>query len=391
MYMGEDRPAEKGLSINRTKVRRGLVVAVSLSTATLVVISLATMGSEIPSALSRLSAFYLVLAVALSLGRWLWSALRMRILARAVGGEVPFYHLLKTVYGGYFTGMVTPWRAGGVTGEAFFLYHYGLGAGEAAAVVSFGACVSTILLMLAFPLAIWLSQRYFRFSFTVQGFLFSALALGLLFLALVVFSLVRPRAAVDRVLLRLSPSFLRRREGYRRFLARLGEEIRSFSSSLRSMAFLGKARLAAVVGLTLLFWLTGFLAIPFALVGLGYAEYFWKSMVAQLVVQILMPFIPIPGGSGLGEVGFLYVYSCILLDAGLAGVLTLIWRFIDFYLGILVGGAAFLLILRDVDRHPRMTRRSGAAGGEEVPAECAMRSEAVDPARSGDDPPSPAG
>ncbi|MGQ9537796.1 MAG: lysylphosphatidylglycerol synthase transmembrane domain-containing protein [Actinomycetota bacterium] len=349
----EQQPSEEGLSVNRSRIRRGLVLTVSLSTVTLVAISLATMGREIPIALSRLSSLYLLLAVALSLGRWQMSALRMRLLVRAVGGDLPFHHLLKTVYGGCFTGMVTPWRAGGITGEAVFLYHYGLGAGEAAAVVSFGACVSTFLLMLVFPLAIWLAQRYFRFSFTVRGFLFSALALGLLFLALVVFSLLQPQAAVDRVLLRISPSFLRRRQGYRRFLSRLGEEVRSFSDSLRHMVFLGPSRLGMVAGLTLLFWLMGFLAVPFALVGLGYGAYFWKSMVAQLVVQLLMPFIPTPGGSGLGEVGFLYVYSHVLPDAGLAGVLTLIWRFVDFYLGILVGGAAFLLILRDIDRHPR--------------------------------------
>ncbi|MDI6873046.1 lysylphosphatidylglycerol synthase transmembrane domain-containing protein [Candidatus Solincola sp.] len=351
--MEEEPLEEKGLSVSRSRMRRGLVAAVSISTATLVVIFLSTMGREIPAALSRLSPFYLVLAVALSLGRWLWSALRMRILVRAVDGDVPFPHLLKTVYGGYFTGMVTPWRAGGVTGEALFLYQYGLGAGEAAAVVSFGACVSALLLMLSFPPAIWLAQEQFQFSFTVKGFLFSALAVGLLFLALVLFSLLHPQAALDRVLLRLSPSFLRRRDGYRRLLARLGEEVRSFSSSLRRMVFLGKARLAAVTALTFLFWLTGFLAVPFALVGLGYGSYFWKSMVAQLVVQILMPFVPTPGGSGLGEVGFLYVYSRVLPDAGLAGLLTLIWRFVDFYLGILVGGTAFLLILKDVERHPR--------------------------------------
>lgn len=361
--MGEVPGGGKGPFLNRAGLRRGLVLAVSLSVAALVIITLATMGRDVPSALSRLSPFYLVLAVALSLGRWFWSATRMRILVHAAGGDIPFSRLTKIVYGGYFTGIVTPWRAGGITGEAFFLYQYGLGPGEAVAVVSFGACVSTILLILSFPLAIWLAQGYFRFSFTIRGFLFSALAIGLLFLALVIFSLLRPRAAVDRVLLRLSPAFLRRRKGYRRFLTRLAEEVQSFSSSLRRMVQLGKRKLTAVVLLSFLFWITGFLAVPFALVGLGYGSFFWKGVVAQLVVQILLPFIPTPGGSGLGEFGFLYVYGNILPDLGTAGLLTLIWRFIDFYLGILVGGAVFLLILRDVDREPRGEK------GKDVPAD----------------------
>jgi hypothetical protein len=132
---------------------------------------------------------------------------------------------------------------------------------------------------------------------------------------------------------------------------------------------LGKARLTAVVGLTLLYWFTGFLAIPVAVVGLGYGSYFWKAVVAQLVVQILMPFIPTPGASGVGEVGFLFVYKSIVPDVGVAGLLTLIWRFIDFYLGLLVGGAAFVLIMRDFNRSPRQAAEEGSgqegAGDEE--------------------------
>jgi len=335
------------------KLRRGLIVAVSLSAATLVLISLLTLNRETFKALSHLSPAFLILAAMLSLGRWIWSAWRMRLLASCTGKEVPFPNLLKTVYGGYFTGLITPWRAGGVTGEAFFLYQYGLEAGESVAVVSFGACVSTILLVLTFPLGIWLSNRYMDFNVTIRGFLFSALFVGLIFLALVLWAILRPNAAVEGMLLRHSPAFLKKRPRYRRFLSRLSNEIRTFASSLRQILSFGKAALLAVVLLTLLYWLTGFLAVPVALVGLGYGSYFWKAILAQLVVQILMPFIPTPGGSGVGEVGFLFVYNSILPEPGIAGLLTLIWRFIDFYLGLLAGGAAFIAIMRDMGKAPR--------------------------------------
>jgi hypothetical protein len=48
-----------------------------------------------------------------------------------------------------------------------------------------------------------------------------------------------------------------------------------------------------------------------------------------------------------------------------AGLLTLIWRFIDFYLGLLVGGAAFILVMRDVGRTPR--REFAETAREELP------------------------
>ncbi len=341
-------------SPDRSRLRRGLVFAVALSAATLIVISLTTLDRETFTALSDLSPGFLVLAAALSLGRWLWSVARMKLLVGSVGRGVPWRNILKTVYAGYFTGLITPLRVGGVTGEMFFLYEYGLGAGEAVAVVSFGACISTALLMLLFPFAIWISSSYIHLSLSIQGILFSALAVGLLYLALVLWAILRPHATVGKTLLDHSPAFLRERAWYRRFLERLSAEIQAFASYLRRLAGIGKARLSAVVILTLLYWFTGFLAIPMAVIGLGYGSYFWQAVVAQLVVHILMPFVPTPGGSGIGEVGFFYVYRSILPDVGAAGLLTLIWRFIDFYLGLLVGGAAFILVMRDMGKAPRV-------------------------------------
>jgi len=367
--MGDDMIPEEQRSLDKARLRRGLILAVALSAATLIVISLATLDRDTFSALSDLSPGFLILAAALSLGRWLWSVIRMRLLIASVGRKVSPANILKTVYAGYFTGLITPWRVGGVTGEMVFLYGYGLEMGESVAVVSFGACISTALLMLFFPFVIWISSRYIDLSVSIQGVLFSALAVGLLYLSLVIWAILRPHTMVGKTLLNHSPAFLRRREWYRRFLERLSTEIQTFAASLRRIVRLGKARLTAVVGLTLLYWFTGFLAIPVAVVGLGYGSYFWKAVVAQLVVQILMPFIPTPGASGVGEVGFLFVYKSIVPDVGVAALLTLIWRFIDFYLGLLVGGAAFVLIMRDFNRSPRQAAEEGSgqegAGDEE--------------------------
>jgi glycosyltransferase 2 family protein len=363
--MGDDNLEEKQGSLDRSRLRRGFIMAVSLSAATLIVISLATLDRDTLNALSGLSPGFLVLAAALSMGRWLWAVARMRLLINCAGESVPLRNILKTVYAGYFTGLITPLRAGGVTGEMFFLYEYGLGAGQGVAVVSFGACISTGLLMLLFPFAIWMAGSYIDLSMSVRGVLFSALALGLLYLALVLWAILRPHTTVGKTLLDHSPAFLKKRGWYRRFLERLSAEIQAFVESLRQLARIGRTKLAVVVVLTLLYWFTGFFAIPVAVVGLGYGSYFWQAVVAQLVVHILMPFVPTPGGSGIGEVGFLYVYRSILPDIGIAGLLTLIWRFIDFYLGLLVGGAAFILVMRDIGRTPR--REFAETAREELP------------------------
>jgi uncharacterized protein (TIRG00374 family) len=376
--MRDDLEVEGRRVLDRSRLRRGLIIAVTLSAATLIIISLLTLDRNTFTALSDLSPFFFLLAVALSLGRWFWSALRMRILVKSTGRQVPFRNIIKTVYGGYFTGLITPWRAGGVTGEAVFLYIYGLEAGEAVAVVSFGACISTFLLILFFPLAIWLASRNIDFSVTLQGFVFSALGIGLIFLAIVLLAILKPDAAVGKTLMRYSPSFLKKRGWYRRFLDRLSSEIRTFGLSLRQIVGLGGIKLSVVVVLTLLYWISGFMAIPVALVGLGYGSLFWKAVIAQLVIQILLPFVPTPGSSGIGEVGFLFVYNSILPEVGVAALLTLIWRFIDFYLGLLVGGAAFILIMRDLAKSPHHKSRSDEHEGEPQDEKGAREVEAAD-------------
>ena len=362
--MGEEMEMKERHPFKRSGLRRGIIIAVGLSASALVIISLLSIKRETFAAISHASPFFFILAAVLSLGRWFWSVMRTRILLTATRKKIPFRDLVKIVYAGYFTGLITPLRAGGVSGEAFFLYEYGLEAGESVAVVGFSAAVSTILLLLTFPIAIALGGRYINLSFTIRGILFTALAFGLAFLFLVLLALLRPQLAIDVKLLEHSPTFLAKREWYLRFLKRLAAETNTFAQSVRDILKLGWKKLSGVVLFTALFWLFGFLAVPTALVGLGYSSYFWKAILAQMVVQALLPFIPTPGGSGVGEVGFLYVYGSILPNTGIAALLTLIWRFLDFYLGLLVGGICFMIVMKDVNNNPRSKRLERAGQGE---------------------------
>ncbi len=80
-------------------------------------------------------------------------------------------------------------------------------------------------------------------------------------------------------------------------------------------------------------------SIPFIIIlsiGNMDAINFITSFVACSFVMIIGAFVPIPGGSGGLEFAFAKLYGSYIVGATLSTVL-LIWRFITYYLGMIVG------------------------------------------------------
>ncbi|MDY6866145.1 MAG: lysylphosphatidylglycerol synthase domain-containing protein [Halobacteriota archaeon] len=77
----------------------------------------------------------------------------------------------------------------------------------------------------------------------------------------------------------------------------------------------------------------------------------WQSMAAQVILMTIV-MIPIaPGGSGIAEIGAASLYSVILSSDGLQvlGVFVLIWRFVEHYIPLLIGGVVSLKVMREID------------------------------------------
>lgn len=64
------------------------------------------------------------------------------------------------------------------------------------------------------------------------------------------------------------------------------------------------------------------------------------AIVASAYTLIIGSFVPIPGGTGGIEYGFLRFFGVFNTGSTLSAIL-LVWRFITYYLGIIVGGVAF--------------------------------------------------
>lgn len=329
-------------------IRTGLFIAISVSVVAIVAIMLMTMDHETWEAISEMSPLFFFIAFALIAGKWLATCVRTRLLIRASGSRLDLWKTSKAVLSGGFTGAVTPFHAAGIPTEIYFLYKYGLTGPQATAVVTSGAAISIVLFIVVIPFVFIASIARIHVSMGVRTLVAIAGIIGFFFLLFVAYSMKEP-ARVGTAIKSHAPRALRSRPSFNRNLDRFLGAVADFSESLQTIIRYKKSTLVLIVFLTFVFWALGFMVTPVILWGLGYPQFFWDAMLAQLVVSCLQPFMPIPGESGMAEAAFVGVFA-IFVPEYLLGFLTLAWRFFMFYLVISVTGVIFLIALRDAGK-----------------------------------------
>ena len=87
-------------------------------------------------------------------------------------------------------------------------------------------------------------------------------------------------------------------------------------------------------------------SIPYTIIlGMGLKDInYIYILIATTYVMIIGSFVPIPGGTGGIEYGFMYFCGLIISGSVLTAVM-LMWRFITYYLAMIIG-AIFLMMYR---------------------------------------------
>ncbi|MBQ3864153.1 MAG: flippase-like domain-containing protein, partial [Schwartzia sp.] len=90
--------------------------------------------------------------------------------------------------------------------------------------------------------------------------------------------------------------------------------------------------------------------VPCLMLGLGVTDADWYAVMGKMIfLNMLLYFMPTPGGSGIAEGGFVLLFTDIV-PAGTVGIVAVCWRFIAEYIPFLIGfyytikvfGAGFL-------------------------------------------------
>ncbi|HHV63132.1 MAG TPA: flippase-like domain-containing protein [Firmicutes bacterium] len=329
-------------------IAKNVAGAVLLSLISLVIILHLTRGSFFLPDLFRIDPLFLGAAAALVLVGWLLDAVRLIILLRALGGRIGFLRSLAITLTGAFVAGITPFDTGGEPLQIYLLHQDGITLGESTAVIAMKVLLSSLArLFLGSIIPVWLF--FSKKTWDIPPGMSVAISTGLLLYALAfgigILFIIRPEFANS-----LLPLILRNRIVSRlippsttgAIIERVRTGVLEFRGAIVRFMQEGRWALAIAIVTSLLGWAVLF-SIPVLLLrGLGidppYAEVFGIISIFYLAAA----YAPTPGSSGAMEVGFAILLGRFV-PFQLIGVFVAVWRFITYYLMLLIGGTLFAI------------------------------------------------
>ena len=264
--------------------------------------------------------------------------LRLYFTLRALGHRIPLPVITRLVFINLFFSNVTPMATGGGFAQIWYLQKHGVPLGRATAATTIRTVLAVIFIFSLTPLFL-LTLDAFKGE-SLAGDLGPVLAVLILlylgFFLVVLFRthwLIGPLSSFLRLLRRLH---LLGEQRHRRWQFKARREMLRFSVSFGD--YLKGPKL--FIGLSLLFttlFLLSLFSFPALLMwALDYHVDYLVSLGLLVVTTFIMYFSPTPGASGISEGVFGSFFSDTLTANHLI-LVTVAWRFITIYLGMLIG------------------------------------------------------
>ncbi|MDD1720514.1 MAG: flippase-like domain-containing protein [Euryarchaeota archaeon] len=328
-------------------LRKWLAISLIFSIVSILILLAYTITPGQLSSLIQIHPAFLAGALIFQFCSWLVWGARMKVMAEAIGGRVPFRRSVEIVLSNLFAASITPGHAGGEVTRIQLLREFDLSAGDASAVVLGERMLDALFLGIAAPVGFLLLVQYVQLSpgyITLFGI--AAVMFGLLFFILL-YVMAKPKK-VKSVVRRARWLFVKVRgpEKAERSLQKALQEIDVFHNSSKVYLREEKRALARGFFFTVLFWLLQFSIASLILVGLGSQPWILASFSAQPFLMMIAMIPLTPGNSGIAEVVTATIYSGFV-DTSILGIFILAWRMVTYYLNIAVGGVVSIRILQD--------------------------------------------
>jgi len=285
------------------------------------------------------------LALLALLVSWFIEALRVLLIAHALGEKISLKQIININLAATFIGNITPFYSGGVPTQIFLLCQAGIKPGKSSAIVTMRVVLSTLLFTLFAPILLW----FYRTNFP-DGILHQvttvAIPISIVISAFLILFVINPK--LSKVLIAYPLKRLEKTRFYLKIEPQINKflaEIELFHDSVQQ--FRKGYSFFLVVAATLAYWICNFAIAPFLIYAFNIKAtgIFIKSVLIQFVLVFIISYLPVPGGAGLFELGFFTLFNFVPMQIRALFIFCL--RLLNYNLITFVGG---IILLRIVNR-----------------------------------------
>jgi uncharacterized protein (TIRG00374 family) len=330
--------------------RSWFALSILVSLTVIIIIFVTTFNEETIGYILHFSVLFLLLAVTFRLIALLFWSLRIRVMSKSLGYQVKLSHCLNMILAGLFAGTITPGQSGGEPVRVHELYRHGVKLGDAVSIVIMERVLDGIVLTILGVILVTMITGFLlsSFSFVLIILIIVAWAFMISFLIIPVLSIKYPEWT-KRGLMRLVTWLINRVPQWSAssdsLIERADHEIDNLFGSFARFAGTARSGLLGGAAMTLFFWITEFFVASVILIGLGFGPFIVDSFFFQILIAIINAVPLTPGSSGIIELSASSLYAFII-PTGSIGVFILLWRFVTFYLNMVLGAIAGINIFK---------------------------------------------
>lgn len=298
---------------------------------------------EIINQIFNMNKIYLVFAFLLLVVFWLFRSYPMYNFSKKINKEFTYKDSFILTLRTQFFNAVTPFATGGQPYQVYYLKSKDIDYASSTSIVLENFIVYQIALVLLGIVALFINKIFHIFNnnqllqeLIALGFIINTLVIVVMFI--VAFSKRMNKKIVDFGIKVLSKLHIIKNEAKKR--EDWNNSINRFHSSA-SILLEDKKEFLLNILCNFIALLCLYLIPLVLLYSLG--DYnsltLLNGIVTSAYVMIIGSFVPIPGATGGLEYGFMSFYGCFIRGSKLNAVM-LVWRFITYYFGIIVGSLA---------------------------------------------------
>lgn len=331
------------MKTNKVK-KKGKIIFFVLLTLLLLYFILRKDFFQIVHEILNINLFWLLVSIFLIFAYWFFRAIILHKVVLSFKANYTFKKAFRLQMITQFFNAVTPFASGGQPFQIYSLKKDGISYNDGANIVVQEFIVYQIALVFLGIFAI--TYNYFFPLFPEVALLEHLVTLGFIinFMVIVFLFILAFVKKFDTFLLKLAVNLLKKFhliKNKKEVLERWNTQIDNFNTGAKKLIN-NKYHFFHLIFLEIVSLLSLYLIPCTLLYGMGdYTSITgFKAIITSAYVMLIGSFVPIPGGTGGLEYGFLAFFGNFI-KGPILKALMLLWRFITYYFGMIVGAIAF--------------------------------------------------